>query len=132
MWLIDGKRDRDALIIDFNTDWQPDLQDDPGSKTRCITSDQPYVKWWSTIGKEGLIVIPNPFNRNPRPVSCGEIVSAGYQLKMVQACREKCNRLANGSETCQGRDNENMGFEQVGCDGKTVYCWCNSDQSYKK
>lgn len=128
MWLVDNKQDTQKYYIEFNTLWQPDLQGDPGSNTRCVTSDQPMKKWWAV--EDGSI--PNPFNREPSEIRCIDVVGkAGFINRMEQDCASKCQRLAQG-ETCTNRNTSEMGFEQAGCDGKTVYCWCNSDNTYKK
>jgi len=138
-WFFENKESSKEYTINFNDPAQPDIQNQLGSATRCVSSTLPiinnpsFIRNILMIGRKIALNDIKEIKQDPY-FQCNQI-TATLQNKINIACQQKCNRLKMG-EICKyqniQRDTRDMGFEQAGCDGGVLYCWCNSSSEFKK
>jgi hypothetical protein len=139
LWYLENKEERKEYVITFDAPFSPDGTGDIGATTRCITSTRPTVKDPSLNRKFLTWVRQNTIGGVKKVdedyyFHCSHLGTGAAGL-MDDACKASCNALKSGG-TCgteqHPRDVQNMGFEQAGCDGQDIYCWCNSSNQFKK
>ena len=133
---MDNKLEKHEYQISFlNSQFSPDITNDPGSSTRCVGSTFPTIKNVNVITNLLNFIRKYTTGKNNSPnedpyFHCSNLGIGGIQT-IQDKCEKKCEDLRiNGG--CANRNTNEMGYEASGCDGNVAWCWCNSSSMFKR